>query len=149
MKVYVDGSFSDKNPNVVGWAFVMCEDGKEPIVRFGELAGDVCKMRQIGGEMASVIEAIQFAEAQGLTIDAIYYDYSGLKAWATGEWKARNGYTAAYKEFINKHCANAKMNPETLFIKISPNENKADRYAQAVTGGQNRHTIKKYPWGEK
>lgn len=91
-EIYVDGSFED---DAVGYGVV--------ILRNGQVAEELCGAaqtdpahRQVGGEIKAVLEALQWCQAHAVKAATIYYDYMGLQAWATGQWKATKPLTQQY-----------------------------------------------------
>ena len=50
----------------------------------------------------------------GLDTLVVYFDYMGIKSWATGDWKTNKPGTKKYKEFIDK--ASKKIN--IIFKKV-------------------------------
>lgn len=93
-EIYVDGSYLE---NHIGYGAVVLQNGN-PIA---ELSGqvnnaDLQNMRQVGGEIQAVYEAILWCKEHGVQEVAIYYDYDGLRAWATEDWAAKNSATQTY-----------------------------------------------------
>ncbi len=133
MDIYVDGSWSANKPGVVGWAFVLVNNGIQNAIK-GQLTGDIVSMHQVGGELKAVMKAIEYCETRpDIIITAIYYDYDGIKKWLTGEWKTKNEYTQAYKNYILQ-----REIPLTLFVKCNRKNNYADMYAKQITGAKDR-----------
>ena len=130
--VVVDGSWSSKNPNIVGWAYVS-KGGKK---KSGKLTGDICKMHQVGGELKATMEAIQDAVKAGYTTVKIGHDYEGVDKWANGEWETKNKWTAAYARFI---YTMRKRGIIIEFNKVTAGKNPADAVARAITGAKDRH----------
>lgn len=50
---------------------------------------EMASMRNVAGEILGAMAAVEKAEELGLSQLIIYYDYSGIEAWATGEWQAK------------------------------------------------------------
>jgi ribonuclease HI len=69
-----------------------------------ELAGIVTgkTLRQISGELQSVIETLNWCIENNVGKIRINYDYIGIEKFAIGGWKPNNEITQKYVEFINK-----------------------------------------------
>ena len=57
-------------------------------------------MRNVAGELAGVISALNWAKDNDITEVIIFYDYEGIEKWITGEWKTKKENTILYKKFI-------------------------------------------------
>ena len=131
IEVYVDGSFTTKNPNIVGWGY---KSSKMAVA--GELTGDICAMHQVGGEIKATMEAIKDHANAGEQQISILHDYEGVEAWANGRWRAKNEWTKAYAKFI----ADARAKGLAIsFIKIDAGANPADELARRATGASYAH----------
>ena len=131
IEIYVDGSFTPKNPTVVGWGY---KSAKRSVA--GSLTGDVCAMHQVGGEIKATMEAIKDHANAGEQEISILHDYEGVEAWANGRWKTKNEWTKAYQKFI----AEARSRGITInFVKIDAGANPADRLARQATGAPYGH----------
>jgi len=100
-KAYVDGSY---NRGKIGYGVVILKD--EKIIKKlsgGIQTGDFSNHRQVGGELMAAIKVIQWCEASGVDSITIYYDYIGIREWATGKWKTNKIATKKYKEFV-RNC---------------------------------------------
>lgn len=72
--IYPDGSFNGKNAS---WAFVAVKNEEIIHSEKGVLEGDINKMWQVGGEMAAVMNGVEFCIKNNLKCD-IYYDLINL-----------------------------------------------------------------------
>lgn len=96
-QVYVDGSFIDGK---IGYAFVVLQDGAVVHEHCGQVQDDwLLDMRQVGGEIKAVLEAIAWCQDHSIKEAEIFYDYAGLELWATGQWEARKPATQRYARF--------------------------------------------------
>lgn len=131
IEVYVDGSFTTKKPDIVGWGYKSSQrEGA------GELTGDIAAMHQVGGEIKAVMEAVKDHANAGEQEISILHDYEGLEAWANGRWKAKNVFTKAYQKFIT----DARAKGITIhFVKIDAGANPADELARRATGASYAH----------
>jgi ribonuclease HI len=99
--IYVDGSFDGSKAS---WAFIAVDNDIEIHRQKGYLSGEINEMRQIGGEIESVLRAVEFCASNGYVAN-IYYDYIGIFKWVAdsfGEaaWKTNNKWTKAYRSEI-------------------------------------------------
>lgn len=104
--IYPDGSFNGKNAS---WAFVAVKNEEIIHSEKGVLEGDINKMWQVGGEMAAVMNGVEFCIKNNLKCD-IYYDLINLYKWCAdifGEkpWKRKNPYTKLYHDYMIKNKA--------------------------------------------
>lgn len=98
IEAYVDGSHRyDK----VGWGVVILKDGK----LHDELCGvmneeEVQGTRQVAGELKAVKEVIFWCQEHKVKEITIYHDYTGVKEWVVGTWKAKNPVTQDYRDYV-------------------------------------------------
>ena len=62
---------------------------------------ELATMRNVIGEIDGSMAAVRKAEELGLTELTMFYDYRGIKEWATGGWKANKQATKEYRDFMN------------------------------------------------
>lgn len=110
IKAYVDGSYRNGK---VSWGLVIVKNNEV----YGTFSGilsdlEVDGTRQVAGELRAVKEAVFWAKEQKLNSLDIYYDYEGIRAWVTGEWKAKKLVTQDYRNFM--HSSEIKFN----FFKV-------------------------------
>ena len=93
---FVDGSYNTKT-NTYGWGgFLIDKSGNKHILQgFGKEA-ELCKMRNVAGEILGASDAIQSALKLGMKKLTIYYDYEGIENWVTGKWRAKKKGTIDY-----------------------------------------------------
>ena len=99
---YVDGSF-DVNVGKYAYGCVIITPDGEIIRESGN--GDhpqAVAIRNVAGEMAGAMYAVQWSKKHGYNAVTIYYDYMGIEMWANGGWKAKNELTQQYAEFMKK-----------------------------------------------
>ena len=131
-EVYVDGSFTIKRPDVVGWGWFHSHDDNAK----GGLEGDICALHQVGGEIHAAMDAISYWYSRGELELTILHDYIGVREWANGGWRAKNPHTKEYIAFIKEYRAKGmKIN----FVKIDAAANPADELARWATGAEYAH----------
>lgn len=93
---FVDGSFNLEK-NLVGYGvYLNYQNSKEIIYGSFEQQNNG---RNVEGEVAGSLAAARYAFENKLPI-TLYYDYEGIKNWATGAWRRNLSYTAAYHDEI-------------------------------------------------
>lgn len=97
-EVYVDGSFNLKK-NIVGYGIVFSAAN---LAIPQELSGNTSDtlytpFRNVAGEILASLTAAHHAIENGYKEIIINYDYTGIEAWVTGTWKAKNELTQNYK----------------------------------------------------
>lgn len=98
---YTDGSCSNKH-NLFSFGTIIF-DGD---LKQHQFSKTVCSPKysqfaNISGELLGVKFAINFAIKNNFPHIHIYYDYSGIEKWATGEWKRKNILTQQYYDYID------------------------------------------------
>lgn len=93
-QIYVDGSYIN---DAIGYGLVMLRDNQVIDELSGAVVDDTLQdMHQVAGELRAVYEAIAWCQANHIQEVDVFYDYEGIKKWATGEWKANKPATQAY-----------------------------------------------------
>lgn len=127
---YVDGSYNS-NKKVYGSGVVIIKD--EDVIKEMSVIGNNsswAEMRNVAGEIKAAILAMNYAASKGYKSITIFYDYQGIKSWATGEWKAKKECTKSYKEYFDEISKIINVS----FIKVKAHSgdkynNMADRLA--------------------
>ena len=99
-EIYVDGSHLN---GATGYGAVILTNGR--VVE--ELCGpvdsiEVANTRQVAGELVAVKEALKWCVKHSIDEVSIYFDYLGIKKWATGEWKTNRPLTKEYARFVRE-----------------------------------------------
>lgn len=97
---YVDGSYNNFT-KTYGYGGIV-NDGKIHTLQGRGNDVEMASMRNVAGEIAGAMAAIQYAIDHQFKEIKIYYDYTGIEAWATGEWQANKEGTIRYREFCQK-----------------------------------------------
>lgn len=145
---FVDGSFNPKT-EVYGCGGFLVHEGKEYIIQSSGNDPEMARMRNVAGELLGAKKAIYLATQLNALAVTIFYDYSGIEKWATGEWSADKIGTKAYCDFIQSMRKRIKI----TFVQvpghcgIEGNE-EADRLAKAAVGIEPKQKCaKKEVWG--
>jgi ribonuclease HI len=131
--IFVDGSYSSKNPNIASWSFIVVENDNIKAKFNGKIETNTA---QVAGELTAVMKAIEYCLKNGIKDVTINYDYQGIEAWVTGSWKAKKPITKQYVNFIKE---------KSKFVNIRFNKIKAhsgnkyneltDKYAKEIIMG--------------
>lgn len=98
---YTDGSAMEDK--LSSWAYVIVNGKGEEVKRdSGVLRGDICQIRNIGGELVAVMEAVKWAKENKKKIK-IKHDLESIERWATGKWKRNNKWTKEYYKFMQEN----------------------------------------------
>ena len=131
---YVDGSF-DSRSKYYSYGLVLFVNGQ--VITQKEKFNDVnlVAMRNVAGEIIGSTEAMEYCIKNGYSSLIIYYDYSGIEKWCSGEWKANKIGTIAYKKYYDS----IKDKLEVDFRKVKSHSGDiyndlADKLAKEVLG---------------
>lgn len=129
---YCDGSYNSITRDY-GYGVLLIADGEEH--EFYDVGTDVAKasMRNVAGEIDGAMCAVNEAMKLGIDELTIYYDYEGVKKWCTHEWKAKNQWTQAYRDYMND------QNIKLSFVHVkghsgNDGNERADALARKATG---------------
>ncbi|MDK2839542.1 MAG: ribonuclease H-related protein [Thermosipho sp. (in: thermotogales)] len=98
VEFYVDGSYNSK-ADKVGYAYVGLIDGNLTF-KGSAVLSNKAGLRNVFGEITAAYAAVIIAKKHGYSRIKIYYDYSGVEEWVTGNWKAKNQITQNYARLM-------------------------------------------------
>lgn len=137
---FTDGSF-EKNINRYSYGVLLLlpEGREENLYGYGE-DENYTDSRNIIGEILGVLNALDWAVANGYNKIKIYHDYTGLSKWALGEWNTNANVSQMYvKEFQSKYKDRIKVE----FVKVPGHSNiayneMADALAKYALNGKTK-----------
>lgn len=132
---YVDGSYN-ASKHTWGYGVVLFPEGQEGNAKeyFGE-GTRYNTARNVAGEIYGAIKAAKTAADMGFSEILIHYDYQGVAAWATGDWKAKQELTKFYKQTMDELSKkiNITFNKVAAHTGVKYNE-RADQLAKIAAG---------------
>lgn len=131
---FVDGSYNEVT-KVYGYGGFLVANGQKYILQGADSDEEMASMRNVAGEIKGCMAAVEKAIELGLTHLDVYYDYSGIEMWATGEWKRNKTGTIAYYEYMQS--VKGKIN--VCFVKVKGHSGiegneEADKLAKQAVG---------------
>lgn len=132
---YVDGSFSKKN-NLYGSGCVLLENN-EIISQscFPGYNSEYLPMNNVAGEIQAAKSAVKFAINHNYDTVDIYYDYTGIKEWAVGNWDANRTATGNYKKYMIEASKQININFYKVEAHTGDKYNEmADKLAKKAVG---------------
>lgn len=101
IEAYVDGSFNSEN-STYGSGVVIIKNEKvlKEISKNG-CNSEMISMRNVAGEIEGAMLAMAYCLENGYKHLKLYYDYSGIEKWCTGEWKTNKEGTKNYKQYYD------------------------------------------------
>ena len=110
---FVDGSFN-AGSGVYGYGGFLIHDGETITLQGAGNDPDISDMRNIAGELAGSMAAVQKAIELGMKELTVYYDYVGIEQWATGAWKRNKTGTKNYHRFMQDAMKTIRIK----FVKV-------------------------------
>ncbi len=125
--IYVDGSYFNGR---YSWGFAVYENGS--LVDYANGVGKSSKvagLRNVAGEMQAAMEAVLWAEANGVEPITICHDYEGIAAWPLKRWRAKLPETQEYTVFMMPRLGWVKFQKVAGHTGVEGNE-LADKLAK-------------------
>lgn len=98
---YIDGSYNERD-RVYGAGVILFDQfGKGHVIASRKKDVYGCSMRNVAGEVLAATLAIQYAIKHKMNCLHIYYDYEGIRCWATKEWRRNNEITKKYSDYVD------------------------------------------------
>lgn len=129
---FVDGSFNT-DTGTYGYGGILLHEGKTYILTGNGNDEELAGMRNVAGEILGTQAAVLKAQELGIKELTVYYDYSGIEAWATGAWKTNKSGTKAYAEFMKNTSVKVHFEKVVAHTGIEGNE-LADTLAKYSAG---------------
>lgn len=100
VSIYVDGSYRD---GVYSYGYVILDHNENILAqRYGKGSDPIAAtMNNVAGELTAVMRACVDARELGYRDITIVYDYTGIREWPLGKWKAKNHCVAKYVQFLH------------------------------------------------
>lgn len=102
---FVDGSYNEEQKKSAFGALIFSYGGNKDILYKAftkDLGEDFISTRNVGAELEAVKETLNWATKYHKKNVTIYYDYSGIEKWASGQWKAKTEIAKKYVNFIDE-----------------------------------------------
>lgn len=126
---FVDGSYMVGN---YSWGFAVYQDGKLIFTANGKgTSAEAAQLRNVAGEVQGAMEAVLWAESNGIQELTICHDYNGISEWALGKWNTNNEITRKYAEFMKSRISWVKFQKVAGHTGVEGNE-LADKLAKAA-----------------
>ena len=125
--IYVDGSYINGR---YSWGFAVYDNGS--LVDYANGIGTsltAARLRNVAGEMQGAMEAVLWAEANGIEPVTICHDYEGIAAWPLRRWQAKLPETREYAVFMQPRLGWVKFQKVAGHTGVEGNE-LADRLAR-------------------
>ena len=125
-KCYIDGSFNELT-NTYGFGCVLIIDNKEyKFKKTYDKIDEYTELRNVAGEIKAAGFIINHCYKNGIKVLHIFYDYMGIEAWYTKQWKARSNIAIEYQKFSDS----MKDKIEVKFHKVKSHTN--NKYNEIV-----------------
>lgn len=114
---FVDGSYDVTEEKSAFGAIIISRGGNKDTLYKAftkQLGEEFISLRNVAAELEGVKEAINWAVLYKKEKITIYYDYTGIEQWATGQWKANNNITKDYVSFIREK----RKSVDITFVKV-------------------------------
>lgn len=132
---YVDGSFNQQKGRFgYGCVIILNNQVIERLAGFGDDPNYV-SMRNVAGEIAGSLIALDYALKNKYSEITIYYDYLGIEKWADGSWQANKPGTKQYRDRVQEYRKYLKINFQKVLAHSGNRYNDlADSLAKKAVG---------------
>ena len=110
---YVDGSYNVKT-NIFSFGTVIFANNEEIHLKEAFSDAELATMRNVAGEIKGSMAAMQYCIENSIDKLDLFYDYTGIEYWCTGEWKTNKKGTADYKAYYD----GIKDKLDVRFVKV-------------------------------
>lgn len=122
--VYTGAAWSQKCPDVSGWAMVAVEEGtpfsiQEDVIVHEQSGIAPGSAQKISGELKAAMAGLLWAHQNGYTIVTIAYEYPGVEHWVTGAWKAKKELPSIYGNWMQEVAKGMQLSFEKADAKRS------------------------------
>lgn len=131
---FTDGSFNSSS-GVYGYGGFLVVSGHRYTLKGNGRDPEWAASRNVAGEVTGAMAAVRKALELGIDRLTIYYDYSGVEYWATGEWKTNKPSSVTYADFMK----DAMTRLDISFVHVRahsgiPGNEEADKLAKEAVG---------------
>lgn len=132
LRAYIDGSF-ERSSGRYAYGLVAQYEGQTIEENGWDDQAEWAAHHNVAGELLGALRVFRLAEELKAQEVEIFYDYQGIAAWATGDWKANLPLTQAYA----KRAAEAQAGRKIRFFKVkahsgNPLNERVDALAKAA-----------------
>lgn len=130
--IFVDGSFNE-GIHLYGYGGILFDGERYHLIQGSNTNEEMAAMRNVAGEICGMMEAVKTAVSLDIKDITVYYDYEGIRSWATKNWKARTPGTIEYVQFMRSQNINLNFKHVEAHTGVIGNEY-ADVIAKKAVG---------------
>ena len=124
VELWVDGACLQHPDGLkFGWACVIRENENE-VYRHSssQIPAHAADHRNVAAELQAVLHGLEECRRRGYHTITVYYDYTGIEAWATGQWRANTPATQAYAAYTHTYSSTIKWHKVTAHSGVLMND---------------------------
>ncbi|WP_400206953.1 ribonuclease H1 domain-containing protein [Candidatus Methanomassiliicoccus intestinalis] len=114
LTAYVDGSYNQATKEFSYGVVLLHADGRRQQFAAKSNDPELAPMRNVAGEIAGAMKAMDYALKAGVKSLTIYHDYAGIEKWCSGEWRTNRPGTQAYKRYYDQLAPHLQV----TFVKV-------------------------------